>query len=179
MTVSCCSLNTACGEVAIVERDGALVAVEFVGEGEPVTSAFRVGARWTDGLASPARRQLVEYLAGRRRIFDLRMTPAGTPFQKQVWRALCTIPFGRTCCYSDIAGRIGRPGAVRAVGGANRRNPIAIVVPCHRVIGRDGALTGYSGGLDRKRWLLGHEGVGLPLPGSLTLSASTPASGTA
>ena len=107
------------------------------------------------------------------------MTPAGTPFQKQVWRALCTIPFGRTCCYSDIAGRIGRPGAVRAVGGANRRNPIAIVVPCHRVIGRDGALTGYSGGLDRKRWLLGHEGVGLPLPGSLTLSASTPASGTA
>jgi methylated-DNA-[protein]-cysteine S-methyltransferase len=86
----------------------------------------------------------------------------GTPFQRRVWRALREIPVGQTLSYGAIAARIGRPTAVRAVGLANRANPIGVVVPCHRVIGADGALTGYGGGLERKRWLLAHEGVVLP-----------------
>ena len=84
-------------------------------------------------------------------------SPRGTAFQQQVWRRLCDIPFGVTASYADIAARLDNPRAVRAVGAANGRNPLAIVVPCHRVIGRDGSLTGYAGGLARKRWLLAHE----------------------
>ena len=84
--------------------------------------------------------------------------PAGTAFQREVWSALQRIPTGSTASYSDIAVAVGRPAAVRAVGLANARNPIAVVIPCHRVVGRDGSLTGYAGGLERKRWLLEHEG---------------------
>lgn len=101
-----------------------------------------------------ARRQLAEYFRGTRRVFDLQLAPAGTEFQKAVWKALRAIPYGRTRSYSDIAGRVGRPRAVRAVGMANGRNPLPIVVPCHRVIGRDGTLTGYGGGLHVKQALL-------------------------
>jgi methylated-DNA-[protein]-cysteine S-methyltransferase len=104
------------------------------------------------------RRQLDEYFAGRRRSFDARLAPRGTEFQRAVWTALQAIPFGRTECYADLAGRIGRPRAVRAVGAANGANPIAILIPCHRVIGRDGTLTGYAGGLGRKEALLRLEG---------------------
>ena len=103
---------------------------------------------------SEARRQLEEYFAGARAAFDLPLAMRGTPFQMRVWRALCDIPFGATASYGEIARRIGAPAASRAVGGANHRNPIAIVVPCHRVIGADGSLTGYGGGEARKRKLL-------------------------
>jgi len=103
------------------------------------------------------RRQLEEYFAGRRRVFDLPLHMSGTPFQLQVWRAVQVIPFGSVCAYCDIAAAIGRPAATRAVGGANHRNPLPIVVPCHRVIGADGSLTGYGGGLGIKEWLLAHE----------------------
>jgi methylated-DNA-[protein]-cysteine S-methyltransferase len=87
------------------------------------------------------------------------LVPRGTTFQRRVWGALSAIPFGETRSYGEIAAAIGEPGASRAVGMANNRNPIAIVIPCHRVIGADGSLTGYGGGMDRKRWLLTHEGV--------------------
>lgn len=99
-------------------------------------------------------RQLDEYFAGTRTAFDLPLAPEGTPFQTRVWRALRAIPYGEKAGYGEIAARIGAPGAARAVGGANGRNPIAIVIPCHRVVGSNGSLTGFGGGLDRKRFLL-------------------------
>lgn len=103
--------------------------------------------------------QLTEYFAGARRRFELPLQLGGTPFQRRVWEELQEIPFGETWSYGQLARRIGNPGASRAVGLANNRNPVAVIVPCHRVIGADGSLTGYGGGLDRKRWLLAHEGV--------------------
>jgi methylated-DNA-[protein]-cysteine S-methyltransferase len=107
-----------------------------------------------DAVLAAAREQLAEYFAGERREFDLPLKPAGTPFQRAVWEALQAIPYGETAGYGELANRLGRPGAARAVGLANGRNPIAIVVPCHRVLGAAGALTGYGGGLERKRYLL-------------------------
>lgn len=107
-------------------------------------------------------RQLDEYFAGRRQRFELPLAPQGTAFQQAVWQALLQIPFGQTSCYSALAAKIARPKAVRAVGAANGANPIAIIIPCHRVIGRDGSLTGYAGGLPRKALLLKLEGVPLP-----------------
>lgn len=101
--------------------------------------------------------QLREYFAGARRTFDLTLLPRGTEFQRLVWMALRPIPYGLTISYGAIAASIGRPAAARAVGAASGQNPIAIVVPCHRVVGSTGALTGYSAGMYRKRWLLGHE----------------------
>jgi methylated-DNA-[protein]-cysteine S-methyltransferase len=104
-----------------------------------------------------AAEQLGEYFAGTRRVFDLPLARTGTPFQRGVWARLDAIPFGARRSYGDLAKELGSPGASRAVGAANGKNPIAIVVPCHRVIGSDGSLTGYAGGEDRKRWLLDHE----------------------
>lgn len=106
--------------------------------------------------------QLEEYFAGSRLEFDLPLNPAGTAFQRSVWEALLRIPFGVTRSYTDIAREIGLPAAVRAVGAANGANPIAIIVPCHRVIGASGRLTGYAGGLPIKEWLLRHEGALAP-----------------
>jgi methylated-DNA-[protein]-cysteine S-methyltransferase len=103
--------------------------------------------------------QLEDYAAGRRPDFDLQLDPRGTPFQHEVWRALREVAFGTVCSYGEIARRIGRPKAVRAVGAANGANPLPIVVPCHRIVGAKLRLTGYAGGLDRKRALLAHEGV--------------------
>jgi methylated-DNA-[protein]-cysteine S-methyltransferase len=104
-----------------------------------------------------AAEQLHEYFAGARRTFDLPLAGVGTDFQRRVWQALLEIDFGQTCSYGDIARRIGQPSASRAVGAANGRNPISIIVPCHRVIGSNGSLTGYGGGEGNKRWLLAHE----------------------
>ncbi len=113
-------------------------------------------AEWVEDAAPfvEACRQLDEYFAGDRTEFDLPLHPSGTPFQLEVWEALTAIPYGEVRSYSQIAGQIGRPGAFRAVGLANGRNPIAVIVPCHRVIGASGSLTGYGGGLGRKRLLL-------------------------
>jgi methylated-DNA-[protein]-cysteine S-methyltransferase len=102
-------------------------------------------------------RQLDEYFRGTRKTFSLRLSPAGTRFQKEVWNALRNVGYGRTASYSDIARAVGRPLASRAVGQANRRNPLGIIVPCHRIIGSGGGLVGYGGGLWRKEWLLAHE----------------------
>jgi methylated-DNA-[protein]-cysteine S-methyltransferase len=127
-------------------------------------------ARSTDGWAQDAAveplaatlRQLREYFAGTRREFDLPLRLQGSPFQQRVWRELRKIPYGATWSYGQLAMRIGNPSASRAVGLANGRNPISILVPCHRVIGADGSLTGYGGGLERKSWLLAHEGALAP-----------------
>jgi methylated-DNA-[protein]-cysteine S-methyltransferase len=118
--------------------------------------------RQEDANAGPlpeAVRQLEEYFAGNRRVFDLPLHLDGTEFQLRVWRALTEIPYGETRSYGELAQYIGNPNASRAVGLANGRNPISILVPCHRVIGADGSLTGYGGGLPRKQWLLAHEGL--------------------
>jgi methylated-DNA-[protein]-cysteine S-methyltransferase len=112
----------------------------------------------TIGPLPAAARQLMEYFAGQRREFDLPLRMQGTEFQQRVWRELTKIPFGETRSYGQLAKRLNNPNGSRAVGLANGRNPIAIVVPCHRVIGADGSLTGFGGGLDRKEWLLTHEG---------------------
>jgi methylated-DNA-[protein]-cysteine S-methyltransferase len=136
-------------------------------EGKP----WRIGEHWrsaTDELDKVCR-QLDEYFAGRRQRFELPLAPQGTAFQQAVWQALQAIPFGRTSCYSDLAAEIARPKAVRAVGAANGANPIAIIIPCHRVIGRDGSLTGYAGGLPRKALLLKLEGAQLPEQRQLSL----------
>ncbi len=107
-----------------------------------------------DDVFGQARRELGEYFDGRRRDFDLPLRPEGTEFQRDVWDALRTIPYGATCSYADIARKIGRPKASRAVGMANGSNPLPIVVPCHRVIGANGSLTGFGGGIETKRFLL-------------------------
>jgi methylated-DNA-[protein]-cysteine S-methyltransferase len=111
------------------------------------------------GPLSEVARQLEEYFTGRRRVFDLPIRMEGTEFQRRAWRMLMEIPYGQTRSYGEQAKRIGNPNASRAVGLANGRNPIPIVVPCHRVIGADGSLTGFGGGIERKRWLLAHEGL--------------------
>jgi methylated-DNA-[protein]-cysteine S-methyltransferase len=114
---------------------------------------------WTrdDGALAALRTQLQEYFDGERTEFDLPLAPEGTSFQRKVWNALCEIPYGKTMSYGELARHIGQPGAARAVGLANGSNPLPIVVPCHRVIGADGSLTGFGGGIGRKRWLLSHE----------------------
>lgn len=120
--------------------------------------------RWEPAGAQldEACRQLEEYFAGRRQRFELRLAARGSAFQQAVWEALRQIPYGSTCSYAELARRIGRPTAIRAVGAANGANPIAVIVPCHRVIGSDGSLTGFAGGLPRKRLLLQLEGA-LPM----------------
>ncbi len=137
------------GPLTLVARDGALAAVWF--------SSELAKTRARDPVRARATSQLDEYFAGRRATFDLPLDERGTPFQRAVWSALSTIPCGETTSYAAIARAIGRPSSVRAVGAANGRNPLAIVVPCHRVIGNDGSLTGYAGGLAAKKWLLDHE----------------------
>jgi methylated-DNA-[protein]-cysteine S-methyltransferase len=119
--------------------------------------AARAGTR-PHGALQEAVRELGEYFAGARREFDLDLALRGTMFQEQVWAQLLNVPYGRVLTYQDVADAIGQPRAVRAVGAAIGRNPISIVVPCHRIVGSDGRLTGYGGGLWRKEWLLRHEG---------------------
>jgi len=110
-------------------------------------------------MTKRTKQQLADYFAGKRQEFDLPLAFDGTDFQKLVWQQLLTIPYGRIISYQDLANEIGKPDAVRAVGAANGQNPISIIAPCHRVIGSDGHLTGYGGGLWRKEWLLKHEGA--------------------
>ena len=132
----------------------------LTGDGRALTGLYmgRAPSGTRDDTAfTHAREQLDAYFAGELERFDIPLSPRGTEFQRRVWDALREIPYGETTSYGALAAQIGRPGAARAVGLANGRNPISIVVPCHRVIGAAGALTGYGGGLERKRWLLAHE----------------------
>ena len=124
--------------------------------------AMRRDAHWREGDDATlriTRLQLAEYFAGNRRDFDLPLAPRGTEFQRSVWQALATIPYGETISYAQLAMRVGKPSAMRAVGAANGRNPLPIVLPCHRVIGADGGLTGFGGGLPTKAFLLNLEGA--------------------
>ncbi|MEM8593658.1 MAG: methylated-DNA--[protein]-cysteine S-methyltransferase [Pseudomonadota bacterium] len=114
-----------------------------------------------NAMTERCKQQLNEYFNGLRRDFDVPLELHGTTFQRAVWHALMATSYGAICSYGDIATHIQNPNAVRAVGGANNKNPISIIVPCHRVIGHDGSLTGYAGGLDKKRWLLNHERLNL------------------
>ena len=145
--------DTVLGSVTFVEEDGALLAI--------TTHRPYEGIEQETALIKEANRQLSEYLKGERQMFYLPLNPRGTDFQKRVWRALCDIPYGETRSYKQIAEAIGNPKAVRAVGMANNRNPITIVVPCHRVIGADGKLVGYGGGLEMKEFLLRLESCSL------------------
>jgi methylated-DNA-[protein]-cysteine S-methyltransferase len=136
----------------------------LVGDGETLSGLYmqdgrkpkRVASDWSEAAApfADVKTQLEEYFAGTRTTFAVPLSPQGAPFEREVWRALEEIPYGETVSYGEIARRVGQPGAARAVGTANGRNPIAVIVPCHRVIGADGSLTGYGGGLERKRLLL-------------------------
>ena len=136
-----------------------------VGDGRTVNGLFTVGHHrqpnpvWTrdDGALGDLRTQLQEYFAGSRRVFDLPLASDGTGFQRSVWAALREVPYGQTASYAQIAARVGSPTAYRAVGSANGRNPLSIIVPCHRIVGANGLLIGYAGGIDAKRWLLAHE----------------------
>jgi methylated-DNA-[protein]-cysteine S-methyltransferase len=147
------------GRLLLQSNGVAVTGLHMDGPGCPALNA----GTWTfdrDGGPLPlAARQLDEYFAGRRRDFDLPLRLEGTAFQQRVWHALQEIPYGATWSYGEQAKRIGNPNASRAVGLANGRNPISILVPCHRVIGADGSLTGYGGGVERKHWLLAHEGL--------------------
>lgn len=141
------------GPLTIVATNGALVAVLMDGHHRSPVPESAWGERVDDALPD-ATRQLEEYFAGKRQAFDLPLAPSGTEFQRRVWAALTEIPYGETRSYGQIATAIGRPGASRAVGMANGRNPVSIVVPCHRVVGASGSLTGYAGGPERKQFLL-------------------------
>lgn len=145
-------LETPIGLLKIVGDEEAIKLVTFTEE----------VLRSTDGkvpnVVRTAKFQLKEYFEGKRIAFDLQLAPEGTVFQRQVWKGLEEIPFGKTSTYAKQAVKLGDQKKLRAVGAANGRNPIAIIIPCHRIIGSDGSLTGYAGGIERKRWLLKHEG---------------------
>ncbi|HEX2849109.1 MAG TPA: methylated-DNA--[protein]-cysteine S-methyltransferase [Acidimicrobiales bacterium] len=147
------------GTLLLVSDGRALVGL-YVADHEkarPVEPAWLKAGEGDDAVLDVAARELREYFAGDREAFDVPVRFEGTEFQASVWRALRDIPFGETISYGELARRIGRPRAVRAVGLANGRNPVSVIVPCHRVIGADGSLTGYGWGTDRKLWLLEHE----------------------
>ncbi|ORA67429.1 cysteine methyltransferase [Mycolicibacterium elephantis] len=148
------SVDSPVGPLTLAGKDGRLMHLRMVDQTyEPSRDSWE-----PDDTAFPeAVEQLEAYFAGDRRDFDLKLHLVGTAFQRRVWEALLTIPYGETRSYGDIARQIGSPGAFRAVGLANGHNPIGIIVPCHRVIGANGSLTGYGGGLDRKKLLLGLE----------------------
>jgi methylated-DNA-[protein]-cysteine S-methyltransferase len=132
-------------------------------DGAVTRAGFGAGDTSDDPRFEPLVTQLDEYFAGERTAFDLPLRQDGSAFEQRVWTELLTIPYGETASYGEIAARVGRPGMARAVGRANARNPIAIICPCHRVIGGDGSLTGYGGGLDTKRALLELEAGALTL----------------
>ena len=148
-------LQTKLGRLLIVADGRGIVRVQFEDAQHPSTPA--PDSKPGGGLVDEAARQLGAYLRGDLIQFDLPLAPAGTPFQQRVWTQLRKIPYGQTACYGDIARRLRMSKAARAVGGACHRNPIGIIIPCHRVIGRSGSLTGYASGLERKRKLLALE----------------------
>lgn len=141
------------GELLLLSNGDALTGLYM----EPYSAKRTQDSARDDSKFKKVREQLTAYFAGDLIKFDLVLAPEGTEFQKQAWRALCKIPYGETISYGEQARRIGQPNAFRAVGTANGQNPISVIVPCHRVIGANGSLTGYGGGLPRKQWLLAHE----------------------
>lgn len=145
------------GPLRLVASPNGLRQIEF----SPLSAPDPEWTAESTPVLSEVARQLNEYFAGSRRSFDLPLEPSGTDFQQSVWKVLRGIPFGQTISYGEQARRLGDAKKARAVGSANGRNPLPIVVPCHRVIGTNGSLTGFAGGMDAKKWLLTHEGVTL------------------
>ena len=143
--MSALNIDSPIGTLGLCAREGHLVRIVFGGV---------QATDYIDNVLLETKRQLEEYFAGERREFDVPVDMEGTVFQKKVWRALIEIPYGEVRSYSEIAEKIGSPKAVRAVGMANHVNPIPVIVPCHRVVGKNGSLTGYAGGLEMKKWLL-------------------------
>lgn len=154
MTLYCETLETPVGSIRLLGTEQALHRLDFHhGPETPAEAQEKLGF---GGFS----KRLAAYFAGDLVALDpIATDPKGTPFQKEVWQLLREIPPGRTASYGELAAKLGRPNSSRAVGMANARNPVSLVVPCHRVIGADGSLTGYAGGLERKRWLLAHEGA--------------------
>ncbi len=152
-----CTMVSPVGELTLVASEQGLRAILWA---EERVGRVKLPDRRDDpahAVLAEAVRQLSQYFDGQRRVFDLPLDPVGTAFQKAVWTGLGAIPYGETRSYAALAIAIGRPGASRAVGAANGRNPLSIVTPCHRVIGANGTLTGFAGGLAVKQWLLAHE----------------------
>lgn len=163
--IAYCLLDSPIGPLTLAADDSGLRVVEFPENRHPAKRDMS----WVEAehpVLAETRRQLGEYFAGHRQVFDLPLAPRGTPFQLEVWQALARIPHGQTWSYGQLASHLGRPQAMRAVGAANGRNPLPIVLPCHRVIGASGALTGFGGGLPTKQFLLELEGA-LPAPRDL------------
>ena len=144
--------ETPLGTMAVGEEEGALTRLWLPNQPMPRLMPHKTP------LLERAEGQIMEYLNGQRQVFDLPLSPVGTEFQQKVWNALLDIPYGETESYGALAQRIGCPGGARAVGLANRNNPLPILIPCHRVVGSKGKLTVYAWGVDRKQWLLSHEG---------------------
>ena len=145
-----CIINSPLGFTKIVGDDDGIVSITVLNSEEKITDIIPVELE--DCVF-----QLQEYFDGKRKAFDIKLNPEGTDFQKKVWNQLLEIPYGKTLSYLDLSKRLGDIKAIRAVANANGKNPIWIIIPCHRVIGSDGSLTGYAGGLNRKQWLLEHE----------------------
>jgi methylated-DNA-[protein]-cysteine S-methyltransferase len=153
MNTSYTAMPSPAGELLLTASPDGLTGVYFPGEGiEPAPDWELEPSRFAEAI-----NQLEEYFAGERTEFSLPLAARGTPFQQRVWKELLGVGYGTTITYTELARRVGCPRSVRAVGGANGRNPICVIVPCHRVIGVNGALTGYSAGIETKRWLLDFE----------------------
>lgn len=165
------SIPTPAGPLRLLATDAALVGAYFAAQPLPA-GADGPEVAGPHPVLDAAARELTEYVEGRRTQFTLPLAPEGTEFQRAVWTTLLSIPCGETRTYGWVAAQIDRPDAVRAVGTAIGRNPVGIVIPCHRVIGADGSLTGYAGGLDAKRWLLSHE-KGSAIPGAAGAGPAT------
>lgn len=172
MTRTHTTIDTPIGELTLVGEDDALVGVYYPGHWtRPDRATF--GARAEGAVFAAAECQLLEYLAGVRTAFTLPIALHGDGFQRRVWERLTAIPYGETVTYGEIARELGDPTLARAVGGAVGHNPLSVIVPCHRVVGKDGKLTGYAGGLERKRFLLNLESP--PAQAELVATAASPA----
>ena len=163
MKIYISKFNSPIGTLYLASSDKGVVCINLSGKENLMEDIERLvpNMEQEDGAGKNEQviKQLKEYFSGARKDFDLPLHLIGTEFQKLVWRQLCQVPFGKTASYKEIAEKIGKPKAMRAVGQANHRNPIPIIIPCHRIIGANGHLVGYGGGLDKKRFLLSHEGV--------------------
>lgn len=156
-TLTRSTINSPVGTLRLIGSDAGVRAILWPSERDGRVTFDEEIIDGDHPVLDEAAAQLEAYIAGERDVFDLPLDPSGTEFQRDVWDALLDIPYGHTCTYGDLAEKLARPGAARAVGAATGRNPISIVIPCHRLVGSNGALTGFAGGIDTKRWLLEHE----------------------